>query len=161
EFVERARERIMIADRDGRLIYGNASAAALWGTPGSVAGRSLGELNPPELRDLPGLDRFRRTGDDPNLAQPFVRRVTPPAETARLMEVSITPYTLNAARYLGLIVRELGPIGHRLEATMEGVAVAVGHVSLDGQFLRFNARLPELLGRTATELRPFAQGDDL
>jgi PAS domain S-box-containing protein len=161
EFVERARERIMIADRDGRLIYGNASAAALWGAPGSVAGRSLGELNPPELRNLPGLDRFRRTGDDPNLAQPFVRRVTPPAEPARLMEVSITSYTLNAAPYLGLIVRELGPIGHRLEATMEGVAVAVGHVSLDGQFLRFNARLPELLGRTATELRPFAQGDDL
>jgi two-component system response regulator HydG len=156
ELVKQAADRIVITDEEGKIVYANPSLArARSRTPAELVGRSIAEFNPPELQHLPGLDRVRRTGHDPLMNQPFVRQIELGDGRRSPWEIAGTKFTVDGASYVGFIARDLSAASQRLAATMESVSIAIAHVSLDGQFLRFNDHFETLVGRSAQELRAY------
>jgi two-component system, NtrC family, response regulator HydG len=156
DFVRSSPDRIAITDAEGRIVYANPSIARARGeTPAALVGRSIAEFNPPELKHLPGFERIRRAGSDPVLVQPFVRHVELGGGRTASWEIAGSQFTTDGTLYVGIIARDLSAASQRLEATMGSLPIAVAHVTLDGQFLRFNDRFAALVGRTAHELRAY------
>jgi two-component system response regulator HydG len=156
ELVKQSADRIAITDDEGKIVYVNiAMARARNQTPPELIGRSVSELNPPELRHLPGYERIRRTGHDGTISQPFVRQIDLGDGRRAPWEIAGTRFTVDGTPYVGVIARDLSAASQRLSATMESVSIAIAHVTLDGQFLRFNDHFEALVGRSAQELRAY------
>jgi len=162
DLVKHATDRITITDGEGRMLYVNASMArARNETPAALIGRSIAEFNPPALKHLPGFERIRRAGDDPTLVQPFIREVELGGGRTETWEIVGHPFTTDGTLYVGVFARDLSAATQRLAATMDSVPIAIAHVSIDGQFLRFNDRFGSLVGRSANELRAYKAALDV
>ncbi|MGH2900726.1 MAG: PAS domain-containing protein, partial [Solirubrobacteraceae bacterium] len=149
-------DRIAITDELGKIVYVNpALARARNQTSAELIGRSVSELNPPELKHLPGYERYRRTGHDATISQPFVRQIDLGDGRRAPWEISGTGFNVDGTPYVGIIARDLSAATQRLSATMESVSIAIAHVTLDGQFLRFNDHFEVLVGRSAQQLRAY------
>ena len=160
-FAHCANDRIAIADAEGRLLYANESLARTFNVePHELVGRPVSELVAPAWKHLPGLARIRDNVAH-GMAMPIVRELELPNGRLQTLEIAMSPFVLDGATHVGLIGRDLSATTQRLEATMESAAIGLAHVALDGQFLRFNAQLKKLLGRSATELRVFRDSLDI
>ncbi|HSS00490.1 MAG TPA: PAS domain S-box protein, partial [Kofleriaceae bacterium] len=156
ELVKQSGDRIAITDEQGKIVYVNpALARARNQTAAELIGRSVSELNPPELRHLPGYERIRRTGHDATISQPFVRQIDLGDGRRAAWEIGGTGFSVDGTPYVGVIARDLSAATQRLSATMESVSIAIAHVTLDGQFLRFNDHFEVLVGRSGQELRAY------
>ncbi|HEY6178962.1 MAG TPA: sigma 54-interacting transcriptional regulator [Kofleriaceae bacterium] len=160
--LEHSPDGTVIADDTGHILYANPAAGHAFGEPASeLIGRSLAEFNPPELHGLPGFARYRATGTDTALGKTYAREIQLGNGARRTMEISAAGFTIDEVRYVGFTLRDPAPAQQRLEATLASAPVAIAHVALDGQFLRFNDELVRLVGRPATELRAYRQTSDI
>ena len=160
--IEHSPDGTMIADDTGRILYANPAAGRALGEPAAaLIGRSLAEFNPPELIGLPGFARYRATGVDVTFGKTYSRDIELVSGLRRTLEVSASGFAIDGERYVGFTVRDPTAAQQRLEATLANAPVAVAHVALDGQFLRFNDELVRLVGRSAGELRAYRHAHDL
>ncbi len=162
ELVATTEDRIAITDVEGRFVYANPSMGRALGTdPRDLVGRSAAEFSPPHLKDLPGLRRFRETGDLTTSSSTIIREIVAPGRGSMTWEISGTPFETGGTTYVGYVARDVTAATARLDATMTHISLAIAHVALDGQFLRFNDQFRALVGRDAATLRAYRVAIDL
>ncbi|CAN5847280.1 hypothetical protein BH23CHL8_BH23CHL8_28430 [soil metagenome] len=163
--VEASPSGIVLTDPRGSISMANPEAErALGYAPGELLGRSIDLLLPQRLRvshrrwrnsylEAPapramgaGRDLFARRKDGTEV--PVEVALTPIATEDGHM-VLATLVDITERRQVERTVRESE---ERFRGTFENAAVGVAHVSLDGTWLRVNARLSEITGYARDEL---------
>jgi len=159
------RDGIVSADGNGRIIFWNAGAEAIFGhTAAEIVGRPLTDLMPERYRDAhrAGIARFLATGEG-RLTGSTVEVEALRADGSELpIELSLGSWTHNGQTCFTGVVRDMSDrvrarhalreAEERFAGAFEGAAVGLMLAAPDGTVLRANRALCELTGWPEEEL---------
>jgi PAS domain S-box-containing protein len=159
------RDGIVSADVNGRIIFWNAGAEAMFGyAPAEALGRALTELMPERYRDAhrAGMARFLANGEG-RLMGATVEVEGLRADGSEFpLELSLGTWSQNGQRCFTSVLRDLTDRVHtrralreaeeRFAGAFEGAAVGLVLAAPDGTMLRANRALCELTGWPEAEL---------
>jgi PAS domain S-box-containing protein len=159
------RDAIVSADGNGRIIFWNAGAEAIFGhASGEIVGRPLTDLMPERYRDAhrAGIARFLATGEG-RLTGSTVEVEGLRADGSEFpVELSLGSWTHNGQTCFTGVVRDMSDrvrarhalreAEERFAGAFEGAAVGLMLAAPDGTVLRANRALCELTGWPEEEL---------
>jgi PAS domain S-box-containing protein len=160
------RDGIISADRNGRIMFWNAGAEAIFGlTEEEALGRALTELMPERYRDAhrAGRARFLATGEARVIGSTIELEGLRADGREFPLELSLGTWSRGGAVCFSAVVRDLTDrvrarralreAEERFAGAFEGAAVGMLIATPAGVVLRANRALCELLGRPEDELR--------
>jgi PAS domain S-box-containing protein len=153
------RDAIVSADVNGRIIFWNAGAEAIFGLPAAEAlGRPLTDLMPERYRDAhrAGMARFLATGEGRLVGSTIEVEGLRADGTEFPLELSLGTWSQNGQRCFSGVLRDvsdrvrarraLREAEERFAGAFEGAAVGLMLAAPDGTLLRANQALCELTG---------------
>jgi PAS domain S-box-containing protein len=158
-----ASDAIIVADGEGRIVYWNRAAVDGFGyDERAMHGLRLGDLIP-EAGDVVEATRAGPRGDAPGAGRRIEVMARRRDGTAFPVEVSVSrPWTQDARQFFSAVLRDISERREaevalreseaRFRGTFEQAAVGIAHLGLDGQYLRANQRLADMLGYSVDEL---------
>jgi PAS domain S-box-containing protein len=159
------RDAIVSADGNGRIIFWNAGAEAIFGrTSAEIVGRPLTDLMPERYRDAhrAGIARFLATGEGRLTGSTLEVEGLRADGTEFPVELSLGSWTHNGQTCFTGVVRDMSDrvrarhalreAEQRFAGAFEGAAVGLMLAAPDGTVLRANRALCELTGWPEHEL---------
>ena len=159
------RDGVVSADINGRIIFWNAGAEAIFGhTAAEALGRPLVDLMPERYRDAhrAGMARYLATGEGRLMGSSVEVEGLRADGSEFPVELTLGAWTQNGRRCFTGVLRDISErvrarqalreAEERFAAAFEGAAVGLVIAAPDGTLLRANGALCELVGRTEEEL---------
>ena len=159
------RDGVVSADINGRIIFWNAGAEAIFGhTAAEALGRPLVDLMPERYRDAhrAGMARYLATGEGRLMGSPVEVEGLRADGSEFPVELTLGTWTQNGRRCFTGVLRDISErvrarqalreAEERFAAAFEGAAVGLVIAAPDGTLLRANRALCELVERTEEEL---------